>query len=73
VTVALVPQVAGGQAAQLVVDERQQRLERLWLATVPGQEQLCRSSGCIRDAPILCRFALDWQMKRFASDAPAGN
>ena len=62
-TVALVPHVAGGQAAQLVVDERQQRVERVWLATVPGQEQLCRRSRCVRDAPILCPFALDWQVK----------
>ena len=48
--------VARGNAAQLRVDERQQRVERVGLAPVPGQEQRRRVRTCFENSSILYPF-----------------
>ena len=55
-TAPLTLHVSRGDVAQLCVDQRQQRVERVGFAPVPGQEQRRRIRTWLRDGSILCRF-----------------
>ena len=45
-----------GEAAELFMDKRQQRIERVWFAPVPGEEQRRRGRAWLGNGPILCPF-----------------
>ena len=54
VTAPLTPNVTRGQPAQLLVDERQERLERAGVALIPGEEQRRRAGTWLGNGSILC-------------------
>jgi hypothetical protein len=48
--------VMTGQPAQLLMDKRQERVERVGFASVPGQEQRRRGRAWLANGSILCPF-----------------
>src|SRR5206468_11193692 len=67
VTAPLMEQVTRGKAAQLVVDERQQRVERVRFTPVPGQEQRRRVRTWLGNALILSPLEGWWPFSRLFS------
>jgi hypothetical protein len=56
VTAPLAPHVPGGHAAQFLVDERQERVERAGVALIPGEEQRRRAGTRLGNGSILMRI-----------------